>query len=74
MSNVVDLRQVRVEKEARASFLNMLDDHIQNGNSVKPIPTSLNARVQALKARAAAARSGKPYLKNSHHDEELLEG
>lgn len=52
-SNVASFAKKKAEREADAGFLDLLHDDIaSNPDSVKPIPSGLLNRIQALRAKA----------------------
>lgn len=63
-NNVIDLEVHRREYKETGQFLELLEQEIQTGDRIKPLPSDLNSRIAALKAKAAKARA----------EAELLEG
>lgn len=54
-NKVVNLSDVRKEKQAEKQFLTLLADDIDSGN-VKAIPSSVFDRIAAIKHKALVAR------------------
>ena len=63
-TNIVSFAEKKVELQTKAAFLDFLDDDIKSQpDSIKPIPTGLLSRIQALRMKADQNRRS-----------ELLEG
>ncbi|MES2869433.1 MAG: hypothetical protein V4749_07680 [Pseudomonadota bacterium] len=63
-TNIVSFAEKKAELQTKAAFLDFLDDDIKNQpDSIKPIPTGLLSRIQALRMKADQNRRS-----------ELLEG
>lgn len=63
-TNIVSFAEKKAELQTKAAFLDFLDDDIKTQpDSIKPIPTGLLSRIQALRMKADQNRRS-----------ELLEG
>lgn len=54
-NKVINLNDVRTEKQAEKQFLTLLADDIDSGN-VKPIPSSVFDRIATIKHKTLVAR------------------
>ncbi|KQN54617.1 hypothetical protein ASE98_16765 [Pseudomonas sp. Leaf48] len=63
-ANIVSFAEKKAELQSKADFLDFLADDIKSQpDSIKPIPTGLLSRIQALRTKAEQSRRS-----------ELLEG